>query len=351
MEIVYREFYSVRPDRVCKTVRGQRYHLDEFGNYQPNGFNSDGSKVDKVVIVNQSKKKLERKFHEFKISVNSQKNLRDKINYLYQFSKKRDITTYSKKLLKGFRIGFITLTLPTKQKTPTADITRELFDPFLQSMRQYIKMENYVWRMEFQKNGNVHYHIVTDSYVDYYYILKRWNIILENHGYISAYSNVMSNMSWSDYSLKYGSNGKISKQELYKRFNKGKQENWKNPNTVDVKNVSSSKMVSFYISKYFSKKGNDTKCNELDNESNSFGLRLCFWSRSLSRCKTDSMPIEYYSADIFQVLKRCKEVVYKIYDYCSVIYYDISELPCDVREWLLEFFSRERDLANYVPAS
>lgn len=351
MEIVYREFFSVRPDRLCKTVRGQRYVLDENNKYQPIGYSNDGSKVDKVVSQNQSKSKLERKFHEFKISVNSQKNLRDKINYLYQFSKKRDITTYSKKLLKGFRVGFITLTLPTTQKTPTADITRELFDPFLQSLRQYVKMDNYVWRLEFQKNGNVHYHIATDSYCDYYYILKRWNTILETHGYISDYSKNMQSMSWSDYSSKYGSNGKISKQELYKRFNKGKQELWQNPNTVDVKNVSSSKMVSFYISKYFSKKGNDTICNTLDNESNSFGLRLCFWSRSLSRCKTDSMPIEYYSADVFTMLKRCKEAILKIYDYCTVIYYDIDALPLDVRNWMLEFFNRERVLADYISAS
>lgn len=351
MQIVYREYISVRPDRLCRQVRGQRYERDGNGVYQPLGYNSDGSKVNKIKSISNSKNKVTRSFHNFNISVNSQNNLRDKINYLFQFSKPRDITTYSKKLLKGFRIAFITLTLPAIQKTPTADITKELFDPFLQSMRQYIKMDNYVWRLEFQKNGNVHYHIVTDSYIDYHYIKKRWNTIIEKHGYISDYQSNMCNMSWSDYSVKYGSSGRVSKQDLYKRYNAGKQEKWLNPNTVDVKNATNSRLVSLYISKYFSKKSNSANSNSLDNEGNSFGLRLCFWSRSLSKCKSDSMPIDYYSADIFQMLKKCKEAVLKVYDYCSVIYYDIQELPYDVRGWLLKFFDKERDMIGYIPSS
>lgn len=351
MEIVYREFFSVRPDRVCKTVRGQKYSLDEYGNYQPVGFNSDGSKIVKVLTTAGVAKRLERSFHNFQISQNSQKNLRDKINYLYQFSKKRDIVSYSGKKLKDFRVAFITLTLPAKQKTPTASISSELFDPFLQALRQYVKMDNYAWRMEFQKNGNVHYHLVTDSYCDYFYIKQRWNTILEKHGYISDYRNKMSSMTWGEYRSAYSSNSHVSASELWKRYSRGKAEKWSHPNTVDVKNATSSRAVSFYISKYFSKKGNSTSCNELDNEENSFGLRLCFWSRSLSRCKADSMPVEYYSADIFAVLKRCKEAVLKIYDYCSVVYFDILDLPCEVRDWLLEFFSREMALCEYEPAS
>ena len=291
MEIVYREFFSVRPDRVCRTVRGQKYALDEYGKYQPVGFNSDGSKMLKVFCAQDPAKKIERTFHNFQISQNSQKNLRDKINYLYQFSNARDIVTYSGKSLKGFRVAFITLTLPAQQKTPTADISAELFDPFLQALRQYVKMENYAWRLEFQKNGNVHYHIVTDSYCDYFYIKQRWNTILEKHGYISDYRNKMSSMSWTEYRSAYSSNGRVSAGELWKRYNRGKAEKWSHPNTVDVKNATSSRAVSFYISKYFSKRGNSISCNELDDESNSFGLRLCFWSRSLSRCKADSMPV------------------------------------------------------------
>lgn len=350
MKIVYREFFSIRPDRLSKTIRGQKYFIDEFGNELPYGYAMNGNKVESVKSNSSSGNKLVRSFHNFKISINSQRNLRDKINYLYQFSNKRDITTYSGKKLKDFRVAFITLTLPMKQKTPTADVTRELFDPFLQSLRQYAKMNNYVWRLEFQKNGNVHYHLVTDSYVDYFYIKRRWNSVLEQHGYITDYANKMSALSWSDYQQIYKSNKYLSKQELYKRYNKGKQELWREPNSVDVKNATSSKLVSLYVSKYFSKSASSVLCNELDNEENSHSLRLCFWSRSLSRCKAESMPREYYSADVYAVLKCCKEAVYKVFDYCTVIYYDISELPISVRDWMLEYFTRERDLIGYIPA-
>src|SRR5690606_40476869 len=92
-------------------------------------------------------------------------------------------------------IGFITLTLPSKQKDPTKFITNNLFNQFLTEIRQRTKMENYVWRLEFQKNKNVHYHIVTDTYIDYHLVLKIWNRILDNYGYIKPYTEKHNKLS------------------------------------------------------------------------------------------------------------------------------------------------------------
>lgn len=71
-------------------------------------------------------------------------------------------------------------------------------------------MKNYVWRMEFQANGNVHYHIATDTYIDYFFIQKQWNAILEKLGYVSRYAQKMSGISLSEYQSRYSNNGKIS---------------------------------------------------------------------------------------------------------------------------------------------
>ena len=63
-----------------------------------------------------------------------------------------------KKTLTGveiynFKINFMTLTLPAKQMHPTAVITKNAFNQFLTEIRELYKMENYVWRIEFQKTG------------------------------------------------------------------------------------------------------------------------------------------------------------------------------------------------------
>lgn len=253
--------------------------------------------------------KLEKKFHNFEISVNSQKNLRSKVEWLFQYARSRNVKTYTNKIIKNYKCGFITLTLPSKQKHNTAYIITQMLDEFLQQLRKRIKMINYVWRLEFQANGNAHFHIVTDSYCDYYLALKLWNKILGVHGYIEPYKNKMSSLSYSEYCKRFGTkkNGeKISNDLLFKRFQYGKSTNWCSPNTVDCKNISRGGSISFYISKYFSKKEKSSKKNELDNEENSFALRLCFWSRSLSRCKSESMPIQYYDVNVWEVLKKMK---------------------------------------------
>ena len=88
-------------------------------------------------------------------------------------------------------------------------------------------MENYVWRLEFQGNGNVHYHIVTDSYIDYFFALKIWNRIINKLGYVDAYQEKFSKMSLNEYieNSKYHDNNTFD--VLAKRYAKGKSVNWK----------------------------------------------------------------------------------------------------------------------------
>src|SRR5690606_1534405 len=190
------------------------------------------------------------------------------------------------KEIYNFKIGFITLTLPSKQKDPTKFITNNLFNQFLTEIRQRSKMENYDRRLEFQKNKNVHYHIVTDTYIDYHLVFKIWNRIVDNYRYIKPYTEKHNKLSLRDYNSMYDSNDKIAPEVLAKRYAKGKKENWSNPPTVDCKSVITNKSIAFYISKYFNKENeNNHIFNDLDNFENSTNLRLWFCSRSLSILK------------------------------------------------------------------
>lgn len=337
------EMISISPGKVCKTISVSKSVKNSLGYWELKEKSKSSS----------NNKKLEKKFHNFEISVNSQKNLRSKIEWLFQYARSRNVKTYSNRIIKNYKCGFITLTLPSKQKHNTGYIITQMLDEFLQNLRKRVKMINYVWRLEFQGNGNAHFHIVTDSYVDYYLALKLWNKILNKHGYIEPYKNKMSALTYNQYAEKFGKkkNGeKIPHEVIFKRYNYGKSTNWSNPNTVDCKNISKGGSISFYISKYFSKKEKGSKKNDLDNEENSFALRLCFWSRSLSRCKSESMPIEYYDANVFELLKNDPSVNVAYYDYCTVIYYEFHLLSGFIREILHKYFLECRRVDEYVPA-
>lgn len=337
------EMISISPSKVCKRISVSKSYKDSLGYWECSPQKKNGSTT----------KKLVKKYHNFEISENSQKNLRSKVEWLFQYAKSRNIKTYTNKIIKNYKCGFITLTLPSKQKHNTGYIITQMLDEFLQQLRKRIKMINYVWRLEFQANGNAHFHIVTDSYADYYLVQKLWNAILNKHGYIEPYKNKMSALSYQDYIKRFGTKKdgtKIQNEILFKRYNYGKSTNWSNPNTVDCKNISKGASISFYISKYFSKKEKSSKKNALDNEENSFALRLCFWSRSLSRCKAESMPTDYYDAKIFELLKNDPSVNIAFYDYCTVIYYEFQKLSGFVKEVLHKYFIECRRADNYTPA-
>lgn len=337
------EMVSISPSKICKTISVSKSVKNSLGYWE----------LKEKSKSNTNTKKLEKKFHNFEISPNSQKNLRSKVEWLFQYARSRNIKTYTNKIIKNYKCGFITLTLPSKQKHNTGYIITQMLDEFLQQLRKRIKLINYVWRLEFQANGNAHFHIVTDSYCDYYLALKLWNKILNVHGYIEPYQKKMSQLTYNEYKKRFGSKKdgtKIQNEILFKRYNYGKSTNWSNPNTVDCKNLSKGGSISFYISKYFSKKEKSSKKNELDNESNSFALRLCFWSRSLSRCKSESMPLQYYDQNVFEILKKDESVHHVVYDYCSVIYYEFQKLNDLSKEILHNYFIKCRFEDNYTPA-
>lgn len=294
--------------------------------------------------------KVERKFHNFQVSRQSQKKIVEKITWLHYWAKERTIKTYSGKTIYNFRTAFITLTLPSKQKHPTAYISKEIFERFLTLLRNHLKMTNYVWKLEFQKNGNVHYHLVTDTYIDYFYCLKKWNDILQKHGYISDYKEKMQNLSFSEYRQLESNKNESDIKKLASRYAKGKSENWSNPNTVHINSVKSGGNIAHYIAKYIGKNESDKGGNELDDEENSFGLRLAFWSRSLSKAEAISLPFDFYNFSFSAMFESTKNVIVRVFDYCKVAYFNLKKLENSAKRELFILFNQMRSDIGYIPA-
>lgn len=313
--------FSLRPDKLVlyneinpdyKTYKG---NINDY-NHEKENINRNQKKIKKIT--------LKKKFHNFNISHNANKTMKEKINWLYYLSKSRYKKTYTNKSIYNYKLSFITLTLPSKQMHSTSFITKNIFNQFLTEIRNRSKMSNYVWRLEFQNNRNVHYHLVTDSYLDYFFIQKIWNRVINKYGYVDVYSNKFNTLSLDQYNKITNNNNKTDFEIVKKRYLKGIKSQWKEPNTVDVKSVINRKSISNYIAKYFSKNStNKNNCNELDNEDNSFSLRLWFCSRTLSKLKSIRDYFENVNYNIKFVIESCSKFKYVQHKYVTVIYYSI----------------------------
>lgn len=301
------------------------------------------------VKVEKTKKVMpEKKFHNFEISKAAQNNIRQKITWLYQLSKSTYCKSSSGKEIFNFKMSFFTLTLPSVQKHCTSFITQNCLNQLFTELREDSLIKNYVWRLEFQKNGNVHYHIASDVFVDYEKLRSMWNRILSKYGYVKEYRDKMKSMSLNDYVTNYRDDKKNDFKTLAKRYAHGVKTDWTEPPTVDVISCTTGKAISMYISKYFNKKEKSgVQKNHLDNEDNSKGLRLWFCSRGLSRLKTISEFVEIAPIP-FENLVSCIDKSKKIiYDYCQVIYFNYSQASNYVKRELYAIYHAYALSKNY----
>lgn len=291
-----------------------------------------------------------KKFHDFKLSDNAYRTLKKKINWLFFLAKPKKVKTYKGVDIYNYRTSFITLTLPSEQTVPTSELNDKLLNNFLTEIKKRTKMTNYVWRLEFQKNGNAHWHIVTDTYLDYFLIRSIWNRLLKKENLIQPYTDKFTNMSLSDYVALRNTQKATPFDVCAKDYAKGKMEKWSNPNTVSVESIINSNNISAYISKYFSKSEDDnTIRNQYDNEENSKNIRLWYCSRSLSKLNSFCEYKDVIEFPIIDFLNNCKKVKKVVCDYCTNYYYRISELEKDAQDYLNSILFGYAEKTNYAP--
>ena len=166
-------------------------------------------------MQNLSKQKL-----TGELSKQALKDLRNKISWLLFISDQKTFFDKQRKKNISFKNNMITLTLSDIQIHTDNFIKSKMLDVFLQWLRDRNKKVNYVWRAETQRNGNIHFHIVTDQFYHYLDVRQRWNAIQSRYGYTE------------NYAIKHWSH---------------------NPNSTDVHRLKGIKNTEAYLTKYMSK--------------------------------------------------------------------------------------------------
>lgn len=292
-----------------------------------------------MATIAQVKKQRPNNAHNFELSASAQRNLRDKVSWLYHYAKNQTITTHNGKILSGFKMNFVTLKLPSVQQHASDFITKNCLNQLFIEIAKKYSFRNYVWRLEYQKNGNLHYHIATDTYIDFYWLRGAWNRILDKYGYVAAYKAKFEPMSFQEYCKATDIGGTTDVAVLSHRYAEGKRNGWRQPNSVDVKCVSNHKAVQYYISKYMGKNSQPASQVKLPVcEDNSSHSRLWFCSRSLSRLKAIADFAECFKFDVLGVLHSEPTVKKVVHDYCVCFYYSFRELSVNARRLLSELF-------------
>lgn len=143
--------------------------------------------------------------------------IRKSINWLFMIAVKKTVHDKRTKKKWSFRLNFLTLTLSSKQKHTDNEIRKYMFEPFLRKLRQEYNGLLYVWKAEVQDNGNLHFHLNCNVYIDWRILRDLWNEQQQKLGYIDNDNNA-------------------------------------DPNSTDIKAVQDAKGLGGYMAKYIGKK-------------------------------------------------------------------------------------------------
>jgi hypothetical protein len=326
---------SLRPDKLV------------FYTGQPNSY-------DGISTINENFRKLKtytpaRISHNFEISKNSRIKIKEKITWLFHYARKRNITSYSKKILINFKVGFYTFTLPSKQAHPTKHITKIAWNQFLTEIRKRAGMKNYVWKLEFQKNGNVHYHLVTDTYLDFFFIQKIWNRCINKLGYHDNYVSKFKNMSFSDFVAHYDLRDNAHADNIA-QFNDMKINGPGVAPSVNCQAVRSSNNIGAYIAKYLGKSTGQT-CGNPDHDDPTIDgfMRLWYCSQSLSKITAFVFPRDKWNDFFIDMCVGVQNVHAVFADYVTCLFFNLRNLISPYKNAIFEMLEQNRKISHYQP--
>lgn len=159
-----------------------------------------------------------------KISNYSRKRLKRAIELIVAIARDKDAKAFRTGKTYKFKLNFITFTLPAAQGTNTDKTIKKSLDLWIKRAKRKHGLRSYVWRAEVQGNGNIHFHMITDTFIRWDHIRNDWNSCLNKSGLIDAFA------------AKHGH---------------------RNPNSTDVHAIKKIKNLSAYFVKYMSKDHKD----------------------------------------------------------------------------------------------
>jgi hypothetical protein len=224
----------------------------------------------------------------------------------------------------GAYLTFATLSLPSAQKHSDNEIKRHLLVPFIDDLKRVRKVKHYFWKAETQKNGNIHFHLIIDKFIDNKELQADWNVKCNKLGYLDRY---------------YEKTGDI------------------NPPSTDIRKLPKGKAAIGYLIKYNTKsavpciKGEIfqgkkiTKSGLYDWTENEIGKKIVYLCREIEGrvwgCSTLLKSVKSFSIDLSYNIEQFIEDKFKrgklkghIDEHFQVYFGDVPQLLKKDLSWL-----------------
>lgn len=172
----------------------------------------------------EHKKEVNKSLYTGKLTEFSKKRLKRAISLLVASAVEKQAPNFRTGKFYKFKVNFLTFTLPAAQEKITDGDLKTCLDNWIKRAKRKYNLNNYVWRAERQANGNLHFHMVSDTWIHYENIRNDWNSVLKETGLIEKFR------------LKHGH---------------------ENPNSTDVHAIQRIRNLTSYFVKYMSKKHKD----------------------------------------------------------------------------------------------
>lgn len=277
----------------------------------------------------------------FALSSQTKSKIRDSVQLLHEFSKPRTVWASSKKPIYNFRAAFITLTLPSPQRHDDKQL-KKCLNNFLTTLRQTYNVKNYVWKAELQQNSNIHFHIITDTYIHHRAVRYYWNKALETLGYITAYRKQMEDLTLKEYAEKRG----VSIGAAYNGFAYGVATKWSNPPTEQAVSLQYKKQIAHYLGKYLTKPAGQSK-SRVEPESKKTHISIAelvrvrkfgrVWGRSQSLSKL-KLITRWNWENLLSIIRTFPDYkqFFKVkeHEYCKIYYFNFDKISSKFRHWI-----------------
>jgi hypothetical protein len=154
--------------------------------YAQNCYGPQLSPLQRQMMIERIKEAAKTRYSGI-LTMGAKKRMCRAIDILIQISKPivgiNEVTSKKQK----HTLSFITLTIPPSELLTAESGYKKLLSHFIQWLRRTKKVKTYVWKAEFQKNGQLHYHITTPAWIHYQEIKDKWNNLMKASGLLDDY--------------------------------------------------------------------------------------------------------------------------------------------------------------------
>jgi len=135
----------------------------------------------------QSRSNLTKKYtSEFMTKTAARKVKKILTNWIIAINLSQQIDLKKRRTKRRYLV-MITLTLSWKQVEKDNEVKRKYLNNFIIQLKKKHKGILYLWVAEKQKNGNIHFHVMVDRWVDKIWAANTWNTIQNTGNYIDFF--------------------------------------------------------------------------------------------------------------------------------------------------------------------